>query len=194
MARKPRRPSPASIKAAADRAEARAKGVEPEEPTGVLNPPETKRRVGRPTKYGPAMCETVLDLGAAGKSKAQIASQLGISRETLDIWARTHKEFSDSVKAAQELALAWWENKGQEHTFESGKGFNATAFIFQMKNRFRDDYRDTTAHEHSGPGGGPIETKETSELETVRRVAFMLGRAVERQKQQAKAEDDAAAG
>lgn len=36
-----RKPSPASVKAAADRAEARAKGEEPEAPTGVLNPPVT---------------------------------------------------------------------------------------------------------------------------------------------------------
>lgn len=36
-----RKPSPKAVKAAADRAEARARGEEPEAPTGVLNPPET---------------------------------------------------------------------------------------------------------------------------------------------------------
>jgi phage terminase small subunit len=38
----------------------------------------------------------------------------------------------------------------------------------------------TDKTEISGPNGGPIETKETSELELARKVAFALGRAVGR--------------
>ncbi len=42
---------------------------------------------------------------------------------------------------AKDLAQAWWEDQGQ-NGLSMGKDFNATAFIFQMKNRFSDDYRD----------------------------------------------------
>ncbi len=180
--RRPPKKSSAAVKAAADRAEARAKGEPVEESViaGPLNPSEVKPKIGRPTKYDPAMCEVVMNLGEEGKSKAQIARSLGVTRETIDIWAKEHAAFSDAIKTARELALAWWEDRGQEGLLLGSKGFNATAFIFQMKNRFREDYRDASVHEHSGKDGGPIETKETSDIETARRIAFMLGRAVGR--------------
>lgn len=108
----------------------------------------TAKKMGRPSKYDPAMCETVVELGMQGKSKAQIAAKLQVTRETVDIWAKKHAEFSDAIKVAHDLALAWWEDEGQTG-IKAGQGnFNATAFIFQMKNRFRDDYRDQQDHKH----------------------------------------------
>jgi len=120
----------------------------------------TKR--GRPSMYDPEFCEIVLELGAEGKSKAQIAARLGINRDTLNEWTKIHPEFSVAVKNAQELALAWWEDAGQVNM--ARQGFNATAYIFQMKNRFREDYRDVTAMEHTGKNGGPIETRDVGSL------------------------------
>src|SRR4051812_40730282 len=108
----------------------------------------TKRKPGRPTKYDSGMCDRVVALGRNGKSKAQIAAALGITRETVDCWISEKPEFSDAIKQARALALAWWEDKGQAGI--DNKSFNATAFIFQMKNRFREDYADR--QEHTGPG------------------------------------------
>lgn len=99
-----------------------------------------KRGRGRPSKYLAEMCETVLDLGEAGKSKAQIARSLGVSRQTVDVWKEEHPEFRDALKEAHDRAQAWWEDKGQDGL--TADKFNAVLFIFQMKNRFRDDYRD----------------------------------------------------
>jgi hypothetical protein len=112
--------------------------------------PETtqKRKRGRPTDYRPSMCETVIQLGTEGKSKAQIARSLETSRVTLDAWAKRHPDFLYALNRSRELALAWWEDKGQEGIDKGQGSFNATAFIFQMKNRFRDDYRDRHDHEH----------------------------------------------
>jgi DNA-binding transcriptional regulator YiaG len=172
-----KRMSKDDIKAAAKRAEKRSKGEEVKAEASPLEPPvgETRKR-GRPTEYDPAMCEQVRDLGEQGKSKAQIARTLGRSRQTLENWAKSHPEFMDALKDARELELAWWEDKGQEGL--TADKFNATAFIFQVKNRFRDDYADVTKTELTGKDGGAIETKETSDLEMARRVAFMLGKAV----------------
>lgn len=100
-----------------------------------------KPKPGRPTDYDPAYCERVIKLGAEGKSKGQIARSLETSRVTLDAWAKRHPEFLYALTRAKELELALWEDKGQG-------SFNATAFIFQMKNRFRNDYRDRHDHEH----------------------------------------------
>jgi hypothetical protein len=35
--------------------------------------------------------------------------------------------------------------------------FNSTAFIFQVKNRFRSDYMDTSRTEVTGKDGGPVQ-------------------------------------
>ena len=35
--------------------------------------------------------------------------------------------------------------------------FNSTAFIFQVKNRFRGDYMDTSRTEVTGKDGGPVQ-------------------------------------
>ncbi len=106
------------------------------------------KKMGRPSKYDPAFCEKVLDLGEQGKSKAQIAKAIGVTRPTLDSWAEKHPDFLYALKAAHDLALAWWEDKGQSGLDAGAGNFNATAFIFQMKNRFRADYRDQQDHNH----------------------------------------------
>jgi DNA-binding XRE family transcriptional regulator len=108
---------------------------------------EERRKVGRPTKYVPAMCDTVIKLGKLGKSKAQIAAALGITKETFFQWEKQHTEFSDSIKVSTTYAQAWWEDKGQAG-LDMGKDFNSTAFIFQVKNRFPRDYRDKHELEH----------------------------------------------
>lgn len=130
----------------------------PEKPKAELPPSLQPKKIGRPSKYDPSYCELVVDLGAAGKSKAQIAAAIGVTRTTMDSWAEKFPEFLGALKAAKDLELAWWESAGQFNMVR--QGFNATAFIFQMKNRFRDDYRDVSVNEHTGKDGGPIQTQD----------------------------------
>jgi helix-turn-helix resolvase-like protein len=131
------------------------KGKGKSQPFAALPPSLDIRNIGRPTKYDPSFCDLVVDLGAEGKSKVQIAARIGISRQTLDNWAKQHPEFLDAIKWAKDLEQAWWEDAGQENMVR--QGFNATAFIFQMKNRFHDDYKDK--HEISGDPNRPIVTR-----------------------------------
>lgn len=102
---------------------------------------EASKRTGRPSGYNPDFCAVVLALGENGKTKAQMARALKISRETFDRWREQHSEFDEAVKEATDLSLAWWEEKNQEGV-DMGKDLNATAMIFAMKNRFPKDYRD----------------------------------------------------
>jgi transposase-like protein len=114
--------------------------------------PKAKSKGGRPSSYDPSVCERIIALGAEGKSKAQIARGLGVVRNTLDNWASEHPEFLNALKASREAAMSWWEDQGQLGI--TADKFNATAFIFQMKNRFPDDYRDR--QEVTGADGGAI--------------------------------------
>jgi hypothetical protein len=103
------------------------------------------RELGRPSSYDPSFCELVVELGAQGMSKAQMVAVIGVSRKTMTAWAERHQEFADAVEWALDLSLAWWETVGQTNL--TRPGFNATAYAFIMKQRFRADYGDLAANE-----------------------------------------------
>lgn len=105
---------------------------------------------GRPTKYDPSFCETVIESGQAGKTLAGMAEDLDIDRSTLNEWMDAHEDFSRAVKRGLQKAQAWWEDQGRIATFGGIDGFNATSYIFQMKNRFKEDWREKVETEHSG--------------------------------------------
>jgi hypothetical protein len=143
----------------------------PQQPYAELPEALDIRKVGRPSHYDPSYCELIRELGAQGKSKAQMASAIGVVRNTLDSWAKKYPEFAQAMQAAQELSLAWWETTGQQNMIRSG--FNATAYIFQMKNRFREDYRDTVNQEVTGKDGKDL-MPEASDRDLARAVLDIL--------------------
>ena len=99
--------------------------------------------MARPTKYDPeTMLPVIESMGHSGESIAALAVALKIHKDTLYRWIKEKPEFSDAVKRFRLRSQLWWEDVGQRATFGGVKGFNATAFIFQMKNRFPDDYAD----------------------------------------------------
>lgn len=105
---------------------------------------------GRPSKYKAEFCDIVIEKGAEGATLAEMADAIDIDRSTLNDWREQHPEFSRAVKRGLDKAQAWWERQGRLATFGAGDGFNATSWIFNMKNRFRDDWRDKQDVEHSG--------------------------------------------
>ena len=122
-------------------------------------PPRSR---GRPTKYDPLMCELVTEFGAEGASFCEMAVRLGICVDTFAQYRKKYPEFSEAVKKANDLARAWWENTARRHTF-GGAQMNATAWIFTMKNRFPDHYKDRK--EVSVTGNVTVTTTSYAELE-----------------------------
>ena len=104
----------------------------------------TKRKVGRPTKYDPKMCEDIMPLFEEGKTLATVARFLGISRETMNVWRTEHQEFSDAIQRGLYISQSWWEEQGREGLFSEFQGpkINAQIWMLNMKNRFGDDWRD----------------------------------------------------
>jgi len=117
--------------------------------------------MGRPTDYDPAFCDKVIELGKAGASKAEMAAELGVVRQTLDNWCEQHREFLDSVKQAVSWSQAWWEKNGRIATFGGTEGFNATSFIFNMKNRFPADWKDKVEQDQTIKGEMVHEIRRT---------------------------------
>lgn len=95
---------------------------------------------GRPTKYDPAYCEDVVELGKAGKSLAQMCAHFDIARSTIDQWSADNPEFSEALARAKVHAQAWWEDKGVVG-MESDK-FNAAVWKKSVEARFREDYTE----------------------------------------------------
>lgn len=118
---------------------------------------------GRPTDYRPEHCERVVELGREGKSKAQIAAELDVCRNTLDNWAEAHPEFLRALTRARDLSQAWWEDQGQAG-IHLGSGFNASLWAKSMSARFPDDYTERQKREVTGKDGGPVEKVTTIKL------------------------------
>ena len=110
--------------------------------------------VGRPSKYDPAYCGEVEAFLADGYSLEAFAGEIGVCRDTIYEWKNVHPEFSDAVKRATAKAVLWWE-KANRKMATTGEG-NATAIIFGLKNRAKEEWRDISRNELSGPDGAPV--------------------------------------
>lgn len=120
-----------------------------------------KRKGGRPTKYDPSwMLETVIEAGRLGATKEKMAALIGISKDTLYNWIEDNPEFSDAIKEAEMLSQVWWENAGQLAAIGTIDGFNATSWIFSMKNRFPDRYKDVKVTELNNTGNPLIDARK----------------------------------
>lgn len=110
--------------------------------------------LGRPSKYDPAMCETVIRLMAEGDSKESVCAELGISKPTFYQWFNEDSEyykpeFSNAIKEGERLCLKFWENELKKATLGINKDANATLMIFNMKNRFREQWHDMHTVNHT---------------------------------------------
>lgn len=114
--------------------------------------------VGRPSKYKPEFCDVVIAAGEEGKTLAGMAEACDVYRDTLNDWMDKHPEFSSAVKRGLQKAQVWWEAKGMEATFGGVDGFNATSYIFNMKNRFKEDWRDKHEVDNTSSDGSMTPT------------------------------------
>lgn len=95
---------------------------------------------GRHSTYDPVHCETVIELGKAGKSLTQIACALDVDKATLLRWKEEHPEFRTAITRAKEFEQDWWETQGQIGL--GAERFNAAVWKKSMEARFRDDYTE----------------------------------------------------
>ena len=159
--KKPRKPSKASIKRAADRAEGKVVDIGEEGTSG----PEP---VGRPSMYRPEYVELAKRFCASGQTDRELADFLEISIQTLLNWKAEYPEFLGAVKNAKDVADERVErslyHRAIGYTFEAEEVFqfqgeivrakvrkhvppDTVACIFWLKNRRKDVWRDVHRHE-----------------------------------------------
>lgn len=102
----------------------------------------TPAKVGRPTRYKKEHCQLLVDHMSTGLSFECFCGSIGVGLNTTKEWAKNNKEF----RAAKELGTAqcrlFWEKIGRSGSLGHIKNFSASAYIFNMKNRF--DWSDRT--------------------------------------------------
>lgn len=133
------------------------------------------RGMGRPSSFKPEYCDLVLQLGAEGKSKAQMCAAIGISRDTLYRWVKEFPDFSDAISRATELSQSWWENVAQTQGLT--REFNAATWGKSMSARFPNDYSDRSKVELTGRDGGPVQLEDG---QAAARIAAILNAAQQR--------------
>ena len=147
--------------------------------------------MGRPSKFDEAMCVQAEKLCKLGATDKELADFFEVSEQTLNAWKKEHVKFLEALKRGKAVADAEVASKlfhratGYEHPdvhFSSYEGVvtstpmvkhyapDTTAAIFWLKNRRPDLWRDRV--EHTGKDGGPIETREVTDDEIARWMAF----------------------
>jgi transposase len=101
----------------------------------------TKKKLGRPSDYKPEYCNQLINFMAEGYSFEAFAGYIGKHKDVLYNWAKKNPDFNDAKKIAFARCQYFWERKGMEG-MQKGRDFNATVWIFNMKNRFF--WRDRT--------------------------------------------------
>lgn len=111
---------------------------------------------GRPTKYKPEYCDMAIKFMRDGYSTKAFAGHIGVALSSVYKWRDEHPEFDDAIEAAQAAGALWWEDR-LRHVAQTGDG-NASAAIFGVKNRSREEWKDRQEHEHSSPDGSMTPT------------------------------------
>lgn len=203
--RRPRKPSKASIKAKADRAEKTARGEDVTPEPTVMEPPETKVDLrGRPTLYTPEIGDTICAALATGMSLRSVCRSDDLPAEsTVRDWASNIKHpFSAQYVRARELGYLAMADEtleisddGSNDWMEKFKDGEVIGYIENgeaiARSRLRVDtrkwllskclpkiYGDKVTTELTGAGGGPVEIVTTDKLALARWIAMQLASAV----------------
>ena len=121
---------------------------------------EERDYLGRPTKYDPAYCQKVVELGRKGKSIEQIGASLGVGTRTLFTWRDEYEDFRHALEYAKELEQVWWEDMAQSYMVEEKESakLNVGLWSRSMAARFPKKYRESVKQEITGAEGAPLLT------------------------------------
>lgn len=92
--------------------------------------------MSRATTYRPEYCAMLVTHMAEGLSFESFASVIKSSKQPLYDWLKRHPEWAAAKGEGTEASRMLWEKIGINGMLGKIKGFNATVWIFNMKNRF----------------------------------------------------------
>lgn len=93
------------------------------------------------SKYDPAMCDRMIELGKLGASQKMIWSELGISKATAETWKKKHADFAEALDLSLVHAQAYWERELLANV--DNKNYNSRLAEIALRGQFQQDYRET---------------------------------------------------
>lgn len=144
---------------------------------------KTEAKIGRPDHYTETIANQICEWLAEGKSLRVFCMQPDAPSPSMVYrWLTKYPEFRDNyVRAREEQAETW----ADEIVFIADTAEDAQLARVRIDARKwvasklkPKVYGDKVSTELTGKDGGPIETKDVSDLEVARRLAFLLGKAV----------------
>ncbi len=118
---------------------------------------EAPRTVGRPTKYDPSYCDSLIEAMAEGYSVTAWAGDIGVSRSRVNAWAEVHEDFREALNVGKAKRLKFWEKTAIAVAAKGTGGPGAASVItFGLKNMGGDEWSDTTKTEVTGKNGTPL--------------------------------------
>ena len=97
----------------------------------------------------PEKLEQLRQWASQGLTKAELAHNMGISRDTFVNWRKLSPVISDAIKKGEEDSIDLVENA----LFSAACSGNITAQIFFLKNKRPQDWKDKRENEISGGSG-----------------------------------------
>ena len=92
---------------------------------------------GKPSSFKPEYCEQLIQYMSGGLSFEAFAGHLGVAVSTIWQWEQEHEKFAEAKKVGYALGLEFWEKLGRNAAAGKVPNFNATVWIFNMKNRYQ---------------------------------------------------------
>jgi hypothetical protein len=161
-----------------------------------IRPPE-ELGAGRTTSLKPEFIPIAKKMCEMGATDVDLAEAFSVHVRTVKRWRTQSQEFRHATRigkdvACEVVARSLYE-RATGYTFDTEKVFNyqgeivraetrehvppdTASMIFWLCNQDPDNWKQISRAEITGKDGGPIETKENSDIEQARRVAYALGR------------------
>jgi hypothetical protein len=93
------------------------------------------------SKYDPAMCQTMIELGKEGASQKIIWSTLGISKATAESYKKKYPEFAEALDLALVHSQAFYERLMLANV--ENKNFNSRLIEIALRGQHAADYKET---------------------------------------------------
>lgn len=100
----------------------------------------------------PEQLDQLRNWASQGLTKAEIAHNMGVSRDAFCDWRKKSSLIVDALKRGEEDAI----DKVENALFSAACSGNITAQIFFLKNRRPDAWKDKRDTEISGGNGGKV--------------------------------------
>jgi hypothetical protein len=96
--------------------------------------------------YDPTFAAEAVEHGRQGLSRAEIASEFGVTLDALSGWSADQPDFADALRRAETECRAWWDRQPRT-ALNSRDIFKAGAWRQAMAQRFGASARAQSAEE-----------------------------------------------